>query len=328
MNRPRSNALTGPSDPRHRSPAEIELYNAAKTPIAMAPELETFLKKVFANKMLMETTSSPDQISDGIYNLYSESGAGGTGMDSKSVVQAARANWGQFLKVLPTDKVNRGFFQYTMVPGRNAKGKDVEVNLMLNDPRIFTDDRLALAAAEDFLYFSLNAGRAGCRVYLNVTFDSMPKVIRTTLDLPQALASAVVDVKTTGPGSSRADSVVMYCKTVDAAKLVAAQMLEAIQKGVLTSTDQTIPAMTTRIGAAVAIGAEPKPQETGLGRPLPQGYRRDAQSFGSVRSQVICAAILSYRANTDVLGSGFAVFKQLAAIGFKGYGLDPAAPGS
>lgn len=327
MNRPRSDALTGPSDARFRSPAEIELYNAVKTPIAVAPALEQFLKKVFASKDLMERLQEPGDIVGGVYDLYSESGGGGARMNSKSVIQAARGNWGQFLKILPSEIFNRGFFQYTMVSDHNAKGKVVDTNLLLKDPRIFVNDALALEAAGDFLYFCLNGGRAACRVYLNVSFDSMPAVLKTALALPGGLAASVVDVKTTGPGSARADSVVMYCKSTDAAKAVAQHMLDAIQKGVLTSTDQTIPAMTTRIGPAVAIGAEPKPQETGLGRPLPPEYPRDAQSFGSVRSQVIGAAILNFRANAGVLGAGFDVFKQLAAIGFKGYGLDPASPG-
>jgi len=328
VNRPRSNALTGTSDARYRSPAEIELYAAMQGPVAVAPELDDFLKRVFASKDVMERLTSPDDIADGIYNLYSESGAGGSRMSAKAVLQAARANWGTFAKTVPLKVQKDAFFQYTMVPGKGQDGEDTEVNLMLTDPRLFSDDGLAMEAAQDFLYFPLNAGRAGCRVYLNVTFDSMPAVVKAVLELPDGNAGKVVDVKTTGPGSSRADSVVIYVKTIDDAKVIAPVLLAAISKGTLRSTDQTTPAMTTRVGPAVAIGAEPKPQETGLGRPLPSGYPRGAQSFGSVRSQVICAAVLNYRENTGVLGSGYEVFKKLAAIGFKGYGLDPAAPGN
>ena len=317
MNRPRSNALSGSSDPRYRSPAEIELYSAAKTPIKVAPELKSFLQKVFARKDLMETIQVPNDLSNGIYNLYSE-GGGGSRLGAKTMLLQARGNWSRMLKLLPNKILGKAFFQYT---------EHANAMVHLGDTVIFDDDDVALEAAEDFLYFPVNRGRAACRVYLNLSFQSMPDLVDVAIKMDAPLYAELVDLKTTGPGAGRADSVVIYCASLEGAKKVAAVMAKAIQDGVLKSSDQTVPAMTTRIAAGVSIGAEPKAQETGLAAHI-KGYPPGAQSFGSIRSQIICAAILNYRENQGVLGKGYDVFQQLAAIGFKGYGLDPASPGS
>ncbi len=318
MSRPRSNALTGPSDPRFRSAADM-LDTALKTPIPVAEELKSFAKKVFARKDLMETMKVPNDISNGIYNLYTEGGGGGHRLDAQTMLSLARGNWSKMLKVLPTKLTGNAFFQYT----KTAKNEGVD----LGDAVIFDDDDIALEAAEDFLYFCINAGRPACRVYLNLAFESMPRVVDVASKLPDELYKQLVDMKTTGPGAGRADSVVIYCASLDGARKIADVMAEAIKDGTLKSDSQAVPAMTTRVAAGVSIGAEPKPQETGLAARI-QGYPPDAQSFGSVRSQVICAAILNFRENQGVLGKGFDAFLQFVAVGFKGYGLDPAAPGS
>lgn len=317
MNRPRSNALSGPGDSRYRSPAEIELFTAVKTPIPVAQELVSFIQQVFKSKPLMETITVPNDISNGIYNLYS-AGGGGARLDAQTMLSQARDNWSKMRKVLATSLVSKAFFQYTEVKGNGV---------LLGDDVIFDDDTVALEAADDFLYFPINAGRAACRVYLNLAFQSMPRLVDVASKLPDPLYGQLVDLKTTGPGAGRADSVVIYCASLDGAQKIANAMAEAIKSGVLKSENQSVPAMTTRVAPGVSIGAEPKPQETGLAAHI-KGYPPNAQSFGSVRSQIICAAILNYRENQDVLGKGYDVFQQLVAIGFKGYGLDPAAPGS
>jgi hypothetical protein len=329
MNRPRSNALSGPSDPRYRSPAEIELFSAVKTPIPVAQELVSFIKEVFKSKALMETLTVPNDISNGIYSLYS-AGGGGSRLDAPTMLSQARDNWSKMRKVLPTSLVSKAFFQYTKVTGKITTKSGTKIGkkaVLLGDDIIFDDDVVALEAADDFLYFPINRGRAACRVYLNLAFQSMPRLVDVASKLPDPLYKQLVDLKTTGPGAGRADSVVIYCASLDAAQKIAAAMADAIKNGVLKSESQSVPAMTTRVAPGVSIGAEPKPQETGLAAHI-EGYPPDAQSFGSVRSQIICAAILNYRENLDVLGKDYDVFQQLVAIGFKGYGLDPAAPGS
>ena len=46
-----------------------------------------------------------------------------------------------------------------------------------------------------------------------------------------------------------------------------------------------------------------------------------------MRSELIAAAILNFQENKGVLGDTYDVFKQMVAMAFKGYGLDPANPG-
>lgn len=312
MNRPRSNALTGPHDPRYLNPAQ-QLGMAMRQPIAVADELEQFLIKIFARKDLMETEAIPHNISIGIYKAYANIAVGVAQAPGIDVLRAARGVWDLIrYKVSPTHLGN-AFFQKANCPFLNEK--------------VFGDDVYALTLLSDFLYFQLHTGMAVCRVYLNVIFESMPSVVQTVLNLPPVLYNEITGFKTDGPGASRADSVVIYCKTRTAAEQVAAVMLARIQDGTLRSSDQTVPAMTTRLGAGVALGAEPRQQETAMMQPV-SGRPRTAQSFGSIRSQAIAAAILSYRENRHILGGDYQVFRQFAAIAFRGFGLDPAAPGN
>lgn len=84
--------------------------------------------------------------------------------------------------------------------------------------------------------------------------------------------------------------------------------------------------MTSKIANGIALGAEPAPQATGFSN-NPEGYPESAQSFGSIRSQLIAAAILNYNENKDTFGASFNVFKQFIAVAFRCNGLDPAHPG-
>ncbi|MCS3747986.1 hypothetical protein FHY18_003614 [Xanthomonas arboricola] len=312
MNRPRSNALSGPRDPRYLNPAQ-QLGMAMRAPITVADELEQFLIKIFARKDLMETEAIPHNISIGVYKAYANIVDGVVPAPEMDVLRTARGVWELIRhKVSPTH-LSRALFQKAGCP--------------FLDEKVFGDDDYALTLLGDFLYFQLHPGAATCRVYLNVIFESMPNVVQTVLDLPPVLYAEITGFKTDGPGASRADSVVIYCKTRATAEQVAAIMLARIAEGTVRSSDQTVPAMTTRLGAGVALGAEPRQQETALMAPVP-GRPRTAQSFGTIRSQAIAAAILSYRANRHLLGGDYEVFRKFAAIAFKGFGLDPDAPGN
>lgn len=154
----------------------------------------------------------------------------------------------------------------------------------------------------------------------------MPALVANVLGLDEVLGDQVGSFKICGPGGARVDSVVIYCKSKEAAEGIAAHMAELIKQGALTSTNQVVPAMTTRIAPGVSIGAEPGQQATKLGAKLKE-YGEADQSFGTIRSELIAGAIFTYQDNRRSLGDTFKTFKQFVAIAFKGYGLDASRPG-
>jgi HopA1 effector protein family len=315
MTRERSNALAGPNDPR--VPADKQLAALFATSIPVAQELEGFLKIVYGRKDLMTWNdlahADDDRLADHVYELYTSSGSGAKAVEGKAAAALARRVWGQIDKLIGGRADVTTFFQYSgwSLQGVLASKSDAKV----------------LRACNDFLYFRVNQLPVAYRVYLNLDFGSMPDLVASVLGLDKSLADQVSSFKICGPGGVRADSVVIYCKGKEAAEGIAARMAELIKKGKLTSTNQSVPAMTTRIAPGVAIGAEPAKQATGLGA-KPEGYGEDAQSFGSIRSELIAGAIFNYQDNLRTLGNTFNTFRQLVAIAFKGYGLDPARPGN
>lgn len=315
MNRERSNALAGPDDPRFPR-ADKQLAAAFATPIPVAQELESFLKTVFAHKDLMtwnDLAHGPkDRLADHIYALYSSSGGGAQAVAAKAAIVQASNVWSKIAKAIGGRADLKAKFQYT----------GYSLQYVLASVSVAEIRR----ACEDFLYFTLRDLPPAYRVYLNLDFTSMPDLVGSVLGLDKAQLDQVGSFKICGPGGARADSVVIYCRSKEVAEGIAARMAELIKQGTLTSTNQSIPAMTTRIAPGVAIGAEPAPQATGLGA-KPKKYGESAQSFGTIRSELIAGAIFNYQDNRGVLGDNFNTFKQLTAIAFKGYGLDPARPG-
>jgi len=66
------------------------------------------------------------------------------------------------------------------------------------------------------------------------------------------------------------------------------------------------------------------PQETGftIAADLTK-YPKGAQSFGTIRSELIAAAILNYNENKHIFGASLQVFKNFVAVAFRCNGLDP-----
>jgi hypothetical protein len=315
MTRERSNALFGPEDPRFPR-ADRQLAAAFSTPIPMAAELEAFLKTVFGHNELMTWNdlahNEKDRLADRIYDLYSSSGGGAQAVSEKAALVEAANVWGRIANVIGSRANCDARFQY--------------IKYSLQEVLASNSERKALRACRDFLYFTLGNLPAAYRVYLNLDFSSMPDLVAAMFALDKALLDEVGSFKICGPGSARADSVVIYCRSKEAAEGIAAKMDELIRQGVLTSSNQSVPAMTTRIAAGVAIGAEPVQQATGLGS-KPAEYGESAQSFGTIRSELIAGAIFNFQDNKGVLGDSFNTFKQLVAVAFQGYGLDPSRPG-
>lgn len=315
MTRPRANAISGPSDPRYITPDQ-QLAMLMATPIPVASELETFLKTVYARKDLMTwddgAHAEDDRLADRIYALYTSSGNAHAASDQAALVQALGV-WGRIdQSVSARPGVESVRFQYL----------DKSLKRVLASQHNSVKRR----ACNDFLYFQLREIPVSYRVYLNLDFDSMPTLVDAVLGLDRPLLGLIDSFKIGGPGGHRADAVVIYCRDKVAAETLAAHFGELIKRGTLACGGQNVPAMTTRMGPGIAIGAEPVQQATGLGGP--KKYGEASQSFGTIRSELIAAAIFNFQDNRQTLGDSFATFRQLVAIGFRGYGLDPAHPGS
>ncbi len=305
--RARSNALT-PDDPRLPS-AELQMKIALSQPATMAPTLQDFVLKVFRDAELMK---GEDGVAGRIYNLYS-SGEGGGG-DLPRVQQAKQFFvdvWQLRGKYPPLEK---GALQYTKVSLKNmasfcAQPENIPAS------KYFTD----------FLYFNVG-GNPACRLYLNVKLASIPAILGHVCEYmgkqkDHGISAFKCACPYAAPG--RADSIVVYCVSKGAAEKLGRHMLTFAD-----SYNPGVPGMTTRLDPrlGVAIGAEPEWQATGMDK-NPDGYPESAQSFGSIRSQLIAMAILNYNANSGSYGTGFDVFKRFVCAAFRGYGLNPMQPG-
>ncbi len=324
MTRTRSNALTDSSDPRFRSPSEIALRSELYKPYEMADTLTSFLQRVYAKPNIMSGDASKGHesktlksgvkvlapkgpsIADLVYSLYSSSGADGGG-DYQVNKKVVADIW----KVVSADPVlKKGRLQYTKV---SLKSLVEATQTMQPAGKYFTD----------FIYFDIG-GRPTTRVYLNAKIDCAAKVAKTVKDYISGNSEHGISAfKIVGPGAmaGRADTVVCYCKSKDKAQALG----ESLAKN-KEFFNAEVPGMTSKIANGVALGAEPAPQATGFGN-NPEGYPESAQSFGSIRSQLIAAAIENYNANKHIFGSSFQVFKQFVAVAFRCNGLDPEHPG-
>lgn len=318
----RRNALIGFSDnrfPESAIPNAFGLHFSMTLPIQVDTNLDKFLKEIFSRQDLMTIIKDPELLYNEIYYLYTCNGDPSLKFKAPEVIQQTYESWQAIVKELPPFFVRRAYYQTERI-------KVVDV-----DPTIFSKKSrksLALDLAQDFVMFPFNEMiRSQCRVYLNISYDSRVPLVFLMADDNFKHRNDISSLKIAGPFVNRADSAVIYCRSVEVAKEVAEILGKYIKLGFLSSSSQTVPAMTRRIspGVAVSIGAEPKTQGTVY---LPSLWVRESKilSFGGIRSQAIAMAILYFRKNITVLGSRYDVFRQSVAIGFKEYGLDPAEP--
>ena len=152
-----------------------------------------------------------------------------------------------------------------------------------------------------------------------------------------------MDFKLAGPREApdRTDTMVIYC--ID--ELKARKLGEELLKHP-NNFGKNVPKMTTRIHdqLGAAIGAEPKWQGTGMdfnestyktylpkfGETKARNIGETAQSFGTIRSQLIAMAIENYYENKMYVNaaSEFEKFCKFVCVAFRGYGLNPMNPGN
>jgi len=303
----------------YKVPMLATLHVALRTPIHVANKLDKFLLKVFQSKDLMVLITEPEDLTMAIYERYAAMGNSAGKFKFFDVLDQAYNGW---------QTMNQSLHG-SIKAGACYQGTGIYLTKV--DPRIFFKIPLApqlSSLIKGFLRFPFNFKvMAEYRVYLNLTYESRIQAVIAASKASFRDHSEIYSMKIAGPYADRADNVVIYCSTEKAAKNIAAAMRVRIDTGELTCASQTVPAMTKRFspGIGISIGAEPKPQGTGLMAASDLDIYK-TQSFGGLRSQIIAAAILNYRANLNALPDEYTVFRQLVAIGFKGHGLDPANP--
>ena len=309
------------------SAAMAEMRQKLAMEARMAPTLEAFVRKLYNSPDLM---TGGEGLADRIYALYSGGAAGGGGVaddiSSKNFyinISGAVPEW-----------IGRGELQ-----NHRVRFADLLALCKMAQP-------LPAGYLSDFLYFHVAHGLIFCRLYLNVQMGGVPAVfwfLKKYIGLHPA-SHGIVDVKTTGPASvaQRADVIVVYCSSKETAQALGTTINTSPERS-LFRLNIGVPGMTTYVspGVGIAIGAEPAPQATGMGfaagefdfthdaenRWHKDSRLRNAQSFGSIRSQLIAMAIWNYNENKPVYGASFESFKKFVCTAFTGYGLDPMHPG-
>lgn len=310
--RGRSNALAGWVDGRAPIPAlERDLRAQLMMPAVMAVELQAFLIQVYGNAAIMHARTEPYQRTDGIYALYNAVAGGGHGADRREADQfiidiADAAGTVGLLHI--------GTFQYTKKRLFNAY------------TALMTGEEIDEGCYTDFILFGPMVAQApAVRIYLNVKFGSIPALVELIGERWMHHHAPIHSYKVAGPdaAASRSDTIVVYMLDRDGANGLAGFLAD---QQFSAHYNVAVPALTSRVaaGIGVSMGAEPAWQATGLGRITQYGEK--AQSFGSVRSQLISMAIENYLANPHYPRS-FDIFCRFVCIAFRSYGLNPQRPG-
>jgi len=305
------------------SAAEKELRAALNRPLSMHSSLSDFLRKVFGDKGLM---SGPEHVDWMLYDIYSSPAkAAGEELD----VPASK----KFINDLWMQLASAGSIRASGEL-QNYKVKLAAVEQLANSLDLDGTVKF-IQYGSDFIYFRVSRGPIAVRLYANVLLEHGPDAMEclATYATKTKDSGGLVDMKIAGPTilKSRADTIVVYCSSKEAAQAAGAELLK--HKAWLGTK---CPELTTPIqtGLGLATGAEPEWQATGLrsvgnikdsSKVAPS--KMQAQSFGTIRCELIAMAIHNFNANKDAFGSGFEVFQKFVQVAFLGYGLDPSQPG-
>jgi hypothetical protein len=343
--RARSNALSGPNDPRRPDTQKIfqlELANAKP----VADSLRTFLLKVYSDKSIMvdqgiqkwnlDEHSKPvrpnsgefgDTLSDRIYALYTaetKAPSGRSEEDMRKFLQSLQLLESKYTAVL--EMIQSQNYKLGLAGMLKYKGGD------------FT------TVCSDFIFFfPASHGSAAIRVYANARYNRIATVVGTLLEYIRKKPGkhGMANFKIAGPAmAKRSDTMVIYCDGAQSADASANLLLK-----IPDCFEMAVPEMTSRkhLTVGISTGAEPKWQATGLGAYMGEQYEKHEelqkkfgvggaayapQSFGSVRSQAIAAAVMNYQMNLDQVPNNFDTFCRFVSVAFTGLGLDPQNPGN
>jgi hypothetical protein len=296
------------------SAAEKELRAALSKPLSMHSSLTEFLRRAYGDKALM---AAPEDVDWKLYKLYnSPAKAAGLESDVPTLKKFVNQLWSQLASAGGVR--GSGFLQ-----GHKIKFAELEQlanGLVDPESKVRFIDRCC-----DFLYFRVAPGNVAVRLYANVLLEYGPDAMELLASYAAKTKNhGLVDMKIAGPAilKTRSDVIVVYCSSKEAAQAAGAELLK--QKSWLGTK---CPEMTTPItsGLGLSTGAEPERQVTGM--KSDDQISPEAQSFGTIRCELIAMAIHNFNASKGTMGSSFEVFQKFVQVAFLAYGLDPAKPG-
>jgi len=296
------------------SAAEKELRAALSKPLSMHSSLTEFLRRVFGDKGLM---AAPEDVDWKLYCLYN-SPAKAAGLESD--VPTLK----KFINELWSKLASAGGIRASGIQQQTNK-KFAEIEQMANGLADPASKIAFISQCTGFLYFRVAKGNVAVRLYANVLFDHGPDAMALLATYAgKTKDHGLVDFKIAAPAilKSMSDVIVVYCSSKEAAQAAGAELLK--QKSWLGTK---CPEMTSPItsGLGLSTGAEPERQVTGM--KSDDQIPPEAQSFGTIRCELIAMAIHNFNANKGTMGSSFEVFQKFVQVAFLGYGLDPAKPG-
>jgi hypothetical protein len=299
----------------------------------MAAELADFARRVFADPGSMAPRC--DRRADEIYTLYC--GHTGGGVDARPP-SAAEVQFFETLgyAVRAMGCYLEGVFQQTHVLDHTTrKLKRLEFQAI----RACVErgpNSLPLPTLTDFIHFfppgSYNTIKH--RLYLNVPLVQVTQVFMSVQKYmaDRHQQTGVCYFKVCGPRSvgQRAETFVVYCQDQASAVQLGQHL---VAKHGQAAFALAIPAMTTRVPnttGGLAVGAEPAKTATGMKVGAAGPREESAQSFGSLRSQLLALAVENYLENGDRVegDSELDIFNRFVCVAFRGFGLDPMNPGA
>ena len=280
--------------------------------IKIDENLRNFLWRVFKNKDIME---GGGRIVDSIYFLYNTTGI----ISNCQYAVAKEVVFKVWQQVEKHTLFNQAFFY------NREKDKIIPLQDVV---RWLNETTLDVEYWSDFIFFQLNENQVTYRLYMNAKRDELHRVtaaITKYIDENSTAEHGIQSFKLASPLNMerRKDTVVCYCKDRAAAERLAQHV-----SGLNGAFHADIPAMTSRVGHGLAVGAEPISKAYHVSdeiKPMPT----DATSFGMFRSRLIADAVLKYKAYTTQGGlrAGFLTFTQLVAVAFKANGMSVETPG-
>lgn len=285
-------SLTGINLKQNTLSQELSIeYRNIDPKTALSVEDRDFIGKIWLNmpdliKSTKEATEKPPYsnrkqtkpyavIADKIYRLYNSS-------DYIGVKITDIKNWVSSLPKMPTRIGSGLYLQHSGV--------------------FLTSNQLGQIVTNpdygaDFIYYSIGHKMLGAklwRIYLNFEANQAATILNFLMDQSKRNLYPIHSFKIAGPEAfhRRVDKIVIYIYgRVEAIKLAG-----ALQK--IGGFEDPVPAMTQKQHVGIALGIEPESLETGFSAETdPTEARR--QSYGSIRAQLIAAALIHFYDNAE-----------------------------
>jgi hypothetical protein len=296
---------------------QFNLY-IRQTPVVLDAELDRFVTKIFSMPDLMVGTR---ETARRLYHMYSA----GEAACSESIGESRMRQY-----VSSVSKVASEFrdlakpYLQGEVPLPPSERLELPTLSDCAHNWLTSDQELFRQRAHDFIYFPLQPGKSACRVYANVKWTAMPTVLEAVGKHVRGLPDhGICSFKIAGAGTvgRRIDAMVLYCAS-DKTAFDVSNMLGRLPPQCF---DRPVPRLTRPVCSGISLGANPTDLLTGF---APTTEREERQSFGTLRTQAIAAAIYFFKLHAEPPKNLIVHFKHYVGAAFRACGLDPHLPGS